>query len=1412
MSQLNVARVAFNRGQVSPLALARTDIERVELSAEEQTNFVPRVLGSMSLRPGWKYLGSTLSDSQAFLIPFIKSTDDTAFVEFTNQSLRVWEDDAPITRNAVSTTIRGGDFSADITNWNKLTDPTLFGSSGASVAFSPDGQYVAFGHSGADNTGTSFNLSVYAISGTTFTPLATAPSAPLGSGLGVAFSPDSQLLTVAHDTSTPFVKNYYLASGSGTSTIWTALSAPASLPAGNGRGCAYSPDGQFMAIAHDTSPFVTIYQISGTGSGTTYTKLTNPSSLPAGNGSGVAFSQDSQFMAVAHTTSPFVTIYQINGTTFTKLSNPASLPASDGKGVAFSRDGNWMAVAHTTTPFVTIYSISGTTFTKATNPATLPDGNGTGVAFSSDNQFLAVSHATTQFITLYRNISGTWTKQTDPGTLPAGNANGVAFSGNNRYLAVAHATTPFITIYEAYQWLDMDSTGAASTYAGISSSWVQSSSWATDTSASGGSDDYTLRQVIDANQLTTSGSKVRITIKTTNATSITVGACFIGERAALGDNYDFASAPTRITWNGGNSSVSGNLTAGKLSDEISFAIDETKHYVIAFYIATAFNNIVAKNITGGNTQAYFKLNVNEASVVNASGYTTHTNDVIFLDKLEVYETTGSNSFSGLSLVGTNYNDARRTQAVSVLNADKTTEHGIRLTVAQGQVKFQVGTGFGEDDLITQRTLGPGVYSFAFTPNANLFFVDISSFTKYSTIISSCQIDGGGDLTLGTPYTTSDLSLIRHAQSGDIIYLACQDIEQQKLLRFGSHSWGIADYLPEDGPFRELNGDFTTLTASALTGDITLTASKNYFKSEMVGTLFRISSVGQATDDSFTGANQFSENIKVTGVGTTRDLSVVRSGTWSATITLQRSIGEPGTWVDVATFTSNGTATYNDALDNQIIYYRIGIKTGNYTSGTADVALSYASGSANGIARVTSYTSPTVVNAIVLDAMGGTSAFETWSEGIWSDYRGWPSSVAIYEGRLAWAGNDKIILSESDGYEDFDDTVEGDSGPIVRSIGEGPVDDIQWLLPLQRLIAGAEGSELSIRSNSFDEPLTPSNFNMKACSTQGSAPIGAVRIDSNGAFVERSGTRVYQLRYNYDTYDYSSSDFTKLAPDLCQAGIKKIVLQRHPDTRLHCILNDGTVAMLVFDQDEDVICWIKIETDGDVEDAVILPQEQLEDAVYYVVNRTINSLTKRYVEKWALQTECEGGTSNKQADAFLAFTNAPASATVTGLDHLEGEAVVVWADGKCLTDSNGDIATFTVSSGAISLTNDGNAYSASAGIVGLPYTGQYKSTKLAYAAQHGTALNQRKRIEKIGLILYKTHHKGLKVGDSYDFLRGLPTVLNNKAVVADTIHSEFDYDHNAYNTTWSPDARLCMKAFAPRPVTVLAATMVINTNG
>ena len=74
------------------------------------------------------------------------------------------------------------------------------------------------------------------------------------------------------------------------------LGAPEDLPAGDGRGFAWSHDSTYLAVAHSDGDHLTWYKRDGD----TLSKLDAPEDLPAGNGDGCAWSHDSTYLAVAH--------------------------------------------------------------------------------------------------------------------------------------------------------------------------------------------------------------------------------------------------------------------------------------------------------------------------------------------------------------------------------------------------------------------------------------------------------------------------------------------------------------------------------------------------------------------------------------------------------------------------------------------------------------------------------------------------------------------------------------------------------------------------------------------------------------------------------------------------------------------------------------------------------------------------------------------------------------------------------------------------------------------------------------------------------------------------------------------------------------------------------------------------------
>ena len=791
------------------------------------------------------------------------------------------------------------------------------------------------------------------------------------------------------------------------------------------------------------------------------------------------------------------------------------------------------------------------------------------------------------------------------------------------------------------------------------------------------------------------------------------------------------------------------------------------------------------------------LLANGASTATVTNGTFDTNLTGWTDADESGAASAWVTDGYMGLTGTGANAAIRRQQVTVTNTGVV--HRLLIDVTRGPVLFRIGSSAGDDDVFGEASLGSGSHNIAFTPSGD-FHIQLSNRESRTMLVDSVTaVSASATVEVVTPWVTATLPLLNYRQSGDVIYVANANAGQQyKIERRSNGSWSVVRYEPLDGPFRIENVSPTTITASAISGSVTLTASADIFRSTNIGGLFRISSVGQTVQDAFTADNDFTGSIRVIGIEEARRFSVVITGTFTATLTLQRSFDDGATWEDVTTYTTATSTTYKDGLDNQIVYYRIGVKTGDYTSGTATARLYISSGSITGVVKITAFGSQFSVTANVLSDLGGTSATSVWAEGEWSNRRGWPTAVEIHDSRLFWAGADRFWGSVTDAYETFDPDYEGDAGPISRTIGFGPVDSVNWLLSLGRLVAGTDGAEITVRSTSFDEPLTNMNFTPKETGTQGSSSVQAVKVDGRGIFVQRCGTRVYEISFDVTQNDFVLDDLTRFIPEIGSPGIVRMAVQRQPDTRVHCVRSDGTVGMLLFNRAEQLICWVDVETDGLVKDVCVLPDDT-EDAVYYAVVRENGAGTSTgRMERWAKMSEARGAAVTKLADGFV-YASA-SSTTLTGLDHLEGLDVVLWGNGEVQ-------GTAEVTSGSVTFPE-----ACTNRCAGLEYEATFKSSKLAYVARPGgSGLGAPKRIDKVGLILADTHQDGIEYGADFTNMDPLPATLEFAQVAEGTIHADYDSDFVQFDGEWQTDARLCIRATAPYPCTVLAAVVEMEAN-
>lgn len=792
------------------------------------------------------------------------------------------------------------------------------------------------------------------------------------------------------------------------------------------------------------------------------------------------------------------------------------------------------------------------------------------------------------------------------------------------------------------------------------------------------------------------------------------------------------------------------------------------------------------------------------------------------------DTTGA-----LEISRVRYNDVSSAYGtISVTAGQENTEHAVRITISRGPILFKMGTTVGGEEILASTSLDNGVHSIAFTPGASTVYCQFDS-TKFAMRkVDSITIESAGVFTLPTPWTTGLLDYVLYDQSADVLFVTCRGVKQKRIERRSTTSWSIVDYRVPDGPFPSSAGDESfQFTPGNYEGDTTLSCNKPFFSENHVGAKMRLFNNGQKRDVYLSKENTYCRPFRVAGTyqaafGTSdRTFAYTIAGTWTGTITLERTYDPDGVsdWTKVKDFTVNTSAAYDDTLQNVIIWYRLGFKEGNYTSGSAHVLIDYPGGGGAGVCEIISVNNSTSAKIEVLDFLDSKGRHygffsnlvvsDNWRMSEWNGVDGYPSAVCLHEGRLWNAGANKIWGSVSDAFSSFDFEKSGDAAPIARSIGKGPVANINFMLSLSRLAIGADSGVVTARSSSFDEPLTPTAFNLKYSTNQGTAPLRAVQIDNNGVFVQRSDRRVYLLSFVAQSADFKPFDLTRLNLDIGIPGFVDIAVQRQPDTRLLLVRNDGQLAVLTYDEQDDVQAWWRIETDGVIERVAVLPG-QLEDQVYVVVKRTINGATKRYIEKFARLDECEGGTTSKLADCHIVYSGA-STATISGLSHLEGESVVVWADGREMgfnTDDPSTVATYTVSSGAITLPS-----AVTNAVVGLPYTARFVSAKLAYAAQQGTALNRPKKIDHVGFVLDKTHFQGVQFGHWHEdpaeeSLSDLPRVERGAVTPNHTIWESYDQQSIPMSGQWDTDSRVTIVGQAPRPATVCGFTISIATSG
>ena len=759
--------------------------------------------------------------------------------------------------------------------------------------------------------------------------------------------------------------------------------------------------------------------------------------------------------------------------------------------------------------------------------------------------------------------------------------------------------------------------------------------------------------------------------------------------------------------------------------------------------------------------------------------------------------------ASLTFAATSSASAKLRQTVTVALADRTLDNVLRVVVGRGPVVLRIGTTAGGEDLLADATLDTGTHKISVVPNAATIYVELRSDDPVERTVSSINFEavylgGAGDLVIPTPWSMTNVVALRTQQSIDVLYCGDGYNQQRQIEHRGPLSWGIALYRSNNGPFIP-GPSRLTMTPAALTGNTTLTASEGYFKSGHVGALIELTQTGKTVSSSFNANGQTSDYVTIIGISAGRTFQ--RTGVSSSfvgTIVLERSFDpdDPTSWTTYSTYVdaAAGFAKIDvaDGQDNLTVHYRYRVTA--YTSGSATMTLEYVSGVQIGRARVTGYTSATQVSIETIVNFGNTGATRNWRIGDWSSVRGWPRTPVIHDGRLIWFRQDQVYGSVSDDYTNFDDETIGDSGPFQRSVGSGGEEGVVWALALDKLTVGTAAFEAVIAASELDQALTPTAFTVRKPSRRGCADLNAVEYDDGAFFTQRSKRRLYDLHVPQGSNRFRSHEISRLNPAAFRNAIRKMAVQQQPDTRLYVVLWDGTMAVVTYDREDEVVAITTILIEGSTIEDVAAIQDVDQDDIYVIVLRGGN----RYIERFAKEAAQRSVSTCALLDHYDVLTGSVSQ--ITGATHLAGETVNVWADGERR-------ANVTLNGSGVG-TLDGTY---SRVVYGKSYTGEFRTVKLAYAAQLGTALGQTKRIAGAGLILANSCLDGIRIGRGSGTMDPMPDIVNGEARTPSQFFTHYDHDVMPINSDWGTDSRVYFTVVsAEGPFTAQAIVFDIET--
>lgn len=379
---------------------------------------------------------------------------------------------------------------------------------------------------------------------------------------------------------------------------------------------------------------------------------------------------------------------------------------------------------------------------------------------------------------------------------------------------------------------------------------------------------------------------------------------------------------------------------------------------------------------------------------------------------------------------------------------------------------------------------------------------------------------------------------------------------------------------------DANATDTTLTPSAINGQITLAATADVFEDGNVGSYWELGAFrdesSSRVDLTGSSADYTSDPVRILGAW-----DFYTYGNWTADlIEIQRRKPGSDAWETIRNYSA--TSAYRNIAANGVETtesdLRIKVTAGIVTDTGAFYILEAADTRIYGLVKITEVTDARTASAYVVRTLPGTAATQLWAEGAWSERRGYPRAVTFYEQRLFFGGTisepQRLWGSAIGDFETFQrGTLDDAAVDFVLAAAEG--NPIEWLASQTGLIAGTTGDEWLVDSGSDSLPITPTSVRVKRQSRYGSQPgLPAITVGDVTLFVQRGGYRIREFTYSFEKDGWVAPDLTLLSEHLPKqyGAIVGMAHQSVPMSILWIVTANGWLLGMTYEREQRVVAW------------------------------------------------------------------------------------------------------------------------------------------------------------------------------------------------------------------------------------------------